>query len=140
MKKQLLSDTNHTDKEDEMENPTDYIRELEIKQRMQDVNNLRLLELCKEYIVGINTIDIISGKNKFTVTIQELDIFDLFPMFSSFTEPQQYQPGGGGGSEEDQPSSAQHGKKKNKAAAAKRKTESMEAIFKRTNITRNKKR
>jgi hypothetical protein len=136
MKKQLLSDTNHTDKEDEMENPTDYIRELEIKQRMQDVNNLRLLELCKEYIVGINTIDIISGKNKFTVTIQELDIFDLFPMFSSFTEPQQYQPG-----EEDQPSSStQHGKKKNKAAAAKRKTESMEAIFKRTNITRNKKR
>jgi hypothetical protein len=134
MKKQLLSDANPLDKEDEMENPTDYIRELEIKQRMQDVNNLRLLELCKEYIVGINTIDIISGKNKFTVTIQELDIFDLFPMFSSFTEPQQYQPG-----EEEQSSSSQHGKKKNKTAA-KRKTESMEAIFKRTNITRNKKR
>ena len=143
MKKQLLATQSNNngggpgdDDQDHVQNPIDYIRELEMKQRLQDVNNLRLLELCKECIVGINVIDIISGKNKLSFIIQDFDLFDLFPLIhtNSFEPPSMTSP------EESQTNNNHHGPatadgKKKKVV----KGESMDEIFRRTNLTRNKK-
>jgi hypothetical protein len=121
MKKQLLSfDPTGGDDED-LDNPIEYISELESKQRLQDVNNLRLLALCKECVVGINAIDIISGKNKLSIGISEFDLFDIFPAIT-----------GAGFSRKKDQSQSQSSK------STTEKKESMEEIFRRTSITRKK--
>jgi hypothetical protein len=130
MKKQLLSFDPTTDDED-LDNPIDYISELENKQRLQDINNLRLLSVCKECIVGINAIDIVSGKNKLSIGISEFDLFDLFPIItgsSSSSSSSSSIPSG----------KQQHGKKVQPSSKSSEKSETMEEIFKRTNITRKK--
>lgn len=122
MKKQLLNTSEKVVDDDDIDNPLDYIEQLESKQRFQDITNLRLLEICKEYIVGINTIDVISGKSKFSVVIQDFDPMDLWPVIHSMTAST-------AGLKEAEIRKQQKGGEKK---------ETMEQIFKRTSISRNK--
>eukprot|EP00599_Poterioochromonas_sp_BG-1_P017990 CAMPEP_0173167502 /NCGR_PEP_ID=MMETSP1105-20130129/22701_1 /TAXON_ID=2985 /ORGANISM="Ochromonas sp., Strain BG-1" /LENGTH=367 /DNA_ID=CAMNT_0014089055 /DNA_START=255 /DNA_END=1361 /DNA_ORIENTATION=+ len=122
MKKQLLNTSEKVVDDDDIDNPLDYIEQLESKQRFQDITNLRLLEICKEYIVGINTIDVISGKSKFSLVIQDFDPMDLWPVIHSMTAST-------AGLKEAEVRKQQRGGEKK---------ESMEQIFKRTSISRNK--
>lgn len=122
MKKQLLQSGDgkgNEEGDEDTDNPLDYIEQLESKQRFQDINNLRLLEICKEYILGINTLDIISGKNKLSISIQDFDPLELVPLIHSLSAS---------GAE-----SMTTGKEKGKR-------ESMDQVFKRTSINRNKSR
>jgi len=108
--------------EEGFQNPTDYIQRIEINQRQSDVLNIRLYECLKSFMIGLHTIETISGKHKLSVSTQEIDIFEILPAINI------------------QRSVDFLDSIKSKASTTKEKPETMNDIYRKTLLSRNQKK
>jgi hypothetical protein len=146
MKAQLLNTGENSTVEDDNlmlvdeDNPLYFIELLENKQYLQDINTLRLLECFKKYIIGFNAIDIFSGKNKLAIGVQDFEIFELLPdiyaYYHEHIHPKKQEAAAGAARSNISFATS----KTSKPQYDPNKPATMEEIFKRNSITRNKKR
>lgn len=68
--------------DDHDRNPIAFVHSLETDNRLGDVSNLRMMQLLCDNVVGVHSMELISGKCKLTAMMQGLDIFDYVPKLS----------------------------------------------------------
>lgn len=77
--------TDHEDmltNEEHDRNPMAYIHSLETDHRLGDVTNMKVMQLLCDNLVGVHSMELITGKCKITALIQGMDIFEYVPKLS----------------------------------------------------------
>lgn len=72
--------------EEHEKNPLLYINTQETDNRMGDITSLRLLEMVSDTIVGVHSVELLSGRNKLTCQVHGLDIVQFIPQLGSMNE------------------------------------------------------
>ena len=77
--------TGHEDmltNEEHHNNPVAFIHSLETDHRLGDVTNMKVMQLLCDNLVGVHSMELITGKCKVTALIQGMDIFEYVPKLS----------------------------------------------------------
>jgi hypothetical protein len=67
-------------------NPLLFINSQETDNRLGDITSLRFLETLSESIVGVHSVEILSGRNKLTTQVHGLDFIQFIPKLGSMNE------------------------------------------------------
>ncbi len=67
-------------------NPLLYINSQETDNRLGDITTFRLMELITENLVGLHSVELLSGKNKLTAQIHGMDVMHFIPKMASMNE------------------------------------------------------
>jgi hypothetical protein len=73
------SDLFHEDPAD----PAEYVKALREEGSKQDVMGLIFAENMRSHVIGLHSVEVMSGKAKLSLSVQGLDIFDILPKLPS---------------------------------------------------------
>ena len=66
-------------KQETIEDPLLYMGQIKDDMMFNDINTLLCYERLREVTVGMVKLEAVSGKSKFTVSLDGIDVFDLLP-------------------------------------------------------------
>mmetsp|Transcript_746 Transcript_746/g.1286 ORF Transcript_746/g.1286 Transcript_746/m.1286 type:complete len:822 (-) Transcript_746:261-2726(-) len=82
--KRLGIDTQGNDLfEEESSNPKDYIKMVNDETCKMDVMGFITIENLRKHVLGVHSVELITGKAKLSLSVQGFDIFDILPVLPS---------------------------------------------------------
>ena len=62
-----------------IQDPLLYMRQIEDDMIFNDINALLCYEKLREVCMGVGTVEVVSGRAKFAISVDGLDVFDVLP-------------------------------------------------------------